>query len=219
MAKKQIQKEKMPVFTTVRVTTDTNQKLAKAVEKYNDRHADRNLTKDEFLSLLLDYCQQFGIDFDDTEKPVTAINKLRSSVKSFNDSAWAAKTEAEKFVREHKKRTDRIIAAEQEVCDTLAELVGDRNFNNSVLKPIRDDLENLYSLTAMCTSTENGTDKWTLSESLIEILSRLVNVYVQLATHSKDRQKSPTLLDRIENIENMLLSMKAKKRLYGWEDK
>ena len=81
------------------------------------------------------------------------------------------------------------------------------------------DLENLYSLTAMCTSTENGTDKWTLSESLIEILSRLVNVYVQLATHSKDRQKSPTLLDRIENIENMLLSMKAKKRLYGWEDK
>ena len=212
------QKGKTPVFTTVRVSTDTNKKLAKAVDRYNDRHADRNLTKDEFLSLLLDYCQQFGIDFDDTEKPLTAMSKLRSSVKSFSDSAWAAKKETEKFVREQKQRTDSIIAAEKEVCDTLAELVGDKDFNQRVLQPIKNDLENLHRLTAMSTKNAEGKVRnWTFSETLLEILNRLVNVQVQLATRSKDREKNPTVLDRIEHIENMLSSMKMKGRLYGWE--
>lgn len=220
MANTKTRKEKTPDFTTVRVTSDTNKKLAKAVEKYNDRHKGSTLTKDEFLSLLLDYCSNFGIDIDDAEKPQTAMNKLRSSVKSLNDSAWAAKKETEKFVQELKERTDKIISAEQKVCHTLAELVGDKDFNRQVLQPIKNDLENLHRLTAMRTTNLNGKDRdWTLCESLLEILTRLIKVQTQLTTNSNDQKKNPTLLDRIEHIDNMITSMKMKGRLYGWEEK
>ena len=220
MANTKTRKEKTPDFTTVRVTSDTNKKLAKAVEKYNDRHKGSTLTKDEFLSLLLDYCSNFGIDIDDAEKPQTAMNKLRSSVKSLNDSAWAAKKETEKFVQELKERTDKIISAEQKVCHTLAELVGDKDFNRQVLQPIKNDLENLHRLTAMRTTNLNGKDRdWTLCESLLEILTRLIKVQTQLTTNSTDQKKNPTLLDRIEHIDNMITSMKMKGRLYGWEEK
>lgn len=220
MANTKTRKEKTPVFTTVRVTTDTNKKLAKAVDKYNDRHKGSTLTKDEFLSLLLDYCSNFGIDIDDAEKPQTAMNKLRSSVKSLNDSAWAAKKETEKFVQEQKARTDKIISAEQELCDTLAELVGDKDFNRQVLQPIKNDLENLHELTAMRTTNPDGKDRdWTLCECLMEIINKLISLQIQLTTHSKEREKNPTLLDRIEHIDSLITSMKMKGRLYGWEEK
>lgn len=224
-----LQKEKEPVFTTVRVKVDTNKKLAMAVDKYNDRHPDNTLTKDEFLSLFLDYCQNFGIDIDEAEKPLTAMSKLRSSVKSFNDSAWAAKKEMEKFVQEQKTRTDKIIEAEKEACDTLAELVGDPNFNQTVLQPVKSDLKNikeeLQKMQIRTKDKENGEIRnWTFSESFIELLNKLINIQnviiklqAQLLNHSKDREK-PTILDRIQHIENLLSTMKMRGRLYGWEE-
>ena len=220
MAKSQNEKE--PVFTTVRVKVDTNKKLAMAVDKYNDRHPDNTLTKDEFLSLFLDYCQNFGIDIDEAEKPLTAMSKLRSSVKSFNDSAWAAKKEMEKFVQEQKTRTDKIIEAEKEACDTLAELVGDPNFNQTVLQPVKSDLKNIKEeLQKMQIRTKDKKTgeirERTLSEAFLEIYNKLINIQAQLLNHSKDREK-PTILDRIQHIENLLSTMKMRGRLYGWEE-
>ena len=224
-----LQNGKEPVFTTVRVKVDTNKKLAMAVDKYNDRHPDSTLTKDEFLSLFLDYCHNFGIDIDEAEKPLTAMSKLRSSVKSFNDSAWAAKKEMEKFVQEQKTRTDKIIEAEKEACDTLAELVGDPNFNQTVLQPVKSDLKNikeeLQKMQIRTKDKENGEIRnWTFSESFIELLNKLINIQnviiklqAQLLNHSKDREK-PTILDRIQHIENLLSTMKMRGRLYGWEE-
>lgn len=229
-----LQNGKEPVFTTVRVKIDTNKKLAMAVDKYNDRHPDSTLTKDEFLSLFLDYCHKFGIDIDEAEKPLTAMNKLRSSVKSFNDSAWAAKKEMEKFVLEQKTRTDKIIAAEKEVCDTLAELVGDTNFSQAVLHPITRDLLQIKAdlqkmqnidISIRTKDKQNGEIRnWTFSESFIELLNKLINIQnsiiklqAQLINHTKDREK-PTILDRIEHIENLLSTMKMRGRLYGWEE-
>lgn len=226
MAKSQNEKE--PVFTTVRVKVDTNKKLAMAVDKYNDRHPDNTLTKDEFLSLFLDYCQNFGIDIDEAEKPLTAMSKLRSSVKSFNDSAWAAKKEMEKFVQEQKTRTDKIIEAEKEACDTLAELVGDPNFNKTVLQPILNELQeiktekkqndNINIITIRTKDKRTGEIRErTLSEAFLEIYNKLINIQAQLLNHSKDREE-PTILDRIEHIENLLSTMKMRGRLYGWEE-
>ena len=223
-----LQKEKEPVFTTVRVKVDTNKKLAMAVDKYNDRHPDKTLTKDEFLSLFLDYCQNFGIDIDEAEKPLTAMSKLRSSVKSFNDSAWAAKKEMEKFVQEQKTRTDKIIAAEKEACDTLAELVGDSNFNQTVLQPILNELQeiktekkqndNINIITIRTKDKKTGEIRErTLSEAFLEIYNKLINIQAQLFNHSKDREE-PTILDRIQHIENLLSTMKMRGRLYGWEE-
>lgn len=224
MANTKTRSENTPVFTTVRVTSDTNKKLAKAVDKYNDRHPGSALTKDEFLSLLLDYCSNYGIDIDDAETPQTSMNRLRRSVKSLNDSSWASMNEMKKFVQEQKERTDKIIAAEKEVCDTLAELVGDENFNKQVLQPIKNDLENLYSLTAMRTNNNGQERSWTLCESLIEILNRIIKIQIQTTSNSKDRENNPTLLDKIDQIlektkhtDKLISSMKTKRRFYGWE--
>lgn len=212
------QKDKSPAYTTVRVTSDTNKKLAKAVAKYNDRHPDNTLNKTEYLSLLFDYCHQFGIDVDDTEKPLTEMRKLRSSVKSFNDSAWASKKETEKFVQEQNARTNKMIATEQEVCDTLAGLIADKDFNEQVLRPLRDRLDNLCDLTAIKLKDKKGNvNIFSLSKSLYTILETTDSIRRFLSIRSND-PKAPTILDRLIHIETMLSTMKMKGRLYGWED-
>lgn len=132
-------------FTTVRVSSETNKKLKRAVDKYNDRHPGKVISKDDFLSLLLSYCDNFGIDIDDTEKPLTAINKLQKSVKSFNDSAWAAKKEMEKSVRDICEKVDSSINAQKDLCESLAFMIGSSDFNQEVLRPISDELKKVRS--------------------------------------------------------------------------
>lgn len=163
MKNAKIQKKETPVFTTVRVSQETNKKLARAVEKYNDRHVDRNnLNKDEFLSLLLDYYYQFGIDIDDTEKPITAMNKLRSSVKSFNDSAWAANKQTEKFVREAVKKID-------ELCETLFFMIDSGDFIEKVLHPILKEILSVKKQNTITVKDKEG--KIIRTATTVEILN------------------------------------------------
>ena len=144
-------------------------------------------------------------------------------MKSFNDSAWAAKKEMEKFVQEQKTRTDKIIEAEKEACDTLAELVGDPNFNQTVLQPILNELQeiktekkqndNINIITIRTKDKKSGEIRErTLSEAFLEIYNKLINIQAQLLNHSKDREE-PTILDTIEHIENLLSTMKMRGRL------
>lgn len=213
MAKKQ--KANKPVYTTIRVTSDANRRFAKAVDKYNDRHPDNTLNKTEYFSLLLDYCHQFGIDVDDTEKPLTEMRKLRSSVKSLNDSAWAAKRETEKFVQEQNAKANKVIASEQEVCATLAEMIADKDFNNEVLKPIRERLDGICQNWMFQRKDKAGDVKdYTLGNALADILSVSDVIRQIVCDHSKD-PKTPTLLDRIIHIEEMLQHAKEKKRFLG----
>lgn len=100
--------KKKTEITTIRVKKKTNEKITKAIKRHNERYPDRKINKDDYLSLLLDYNHNFGIDFEDSEKPLTAMNKLRKSVKSFNDSAWAAKKETEKLAKEYSEKINQL---------------------------------------------------------------------------------------------------------------
>jgi len=162
MKNAKIQKKETPVFTTVRVSQETNKKLARAVDKYNDRNHGRNISKDEYLSLLLNYVHQFGIDFDDTEKPLTLMNKLRSSVKSINDSAWAANKQTEKFVREAAKKIDKL-------CETLFLMIDSGDFNEKVLHPVLKELFLIKKQNTITVKDKEG--KITRTATTVDILN------------------------------------------------
>jgi len=153
MKNAKIQKKETPVFTTVRVSQETNKKLARAVDKYNDRNHGRNISKDEYLSLLLNYVHQFGIDFDD---------KLRSSVKSINDSAWAANKQTEKFVREAAKKIDKL-------CETLFLMIDSGDFNEKVLHPVLKELFLIKKQNTITVKDKEG--KITRTATTVDILN------------------------------------------------
>ena len=107
-------KELQGKYKTISVSIETHNLLVKLSKRYGKKQG-------EFISLLLENVEYYGLVDTEVNPHLTKFDKLRKSVKSFNDSAWSAMAEQRKdfqaMMNEITQKTSSILEAENHTAE------------------------------------------------------------------------------------------------------